>query len=72
MQIAVHYDKVHPARRVDVAEAAARAVVALLRGDPAPPAEAAGAEGRESGQPVGPAGNRPGTGPHHQGRNPHE
>ena len=30
MQIAVHYDKVHPARRVDVAEAAARAVVALL------------------------------------------
>ena len=32
MQIAVHYDKVHPARRVDVAEAAARAVVALLAG----------------------------------------
>ena len=30
MQIAVHYDTVHPARRVDVAEAAARAVVALL------------------------------------------
>ena len=30
MQIAVHYDKVHPARRVDVAEAAARAVVVLL------------------------------------------
>ena len=25
MQIAVHYDKVHPPRRIDVAEAAARA-----------------------------------------------
>lgn len=30
MQIAVRYDKVHPPRRIDVAEAAARAVVALL------------------------------------------
>ncbi|CED92593.1 peptidyl-tRNA hydrolase [Actinomyces succiniciruminis] len=30
MQIAVHYDKVHPPRRIDVAEASARAVVALL------------------------------------------
>lgn len=30
MQIAVRYDKVHPARRVDVAEATARAVVAVL------------------------------------------
>ncbi|MBS6072170.1 MAG: peptidyl-tRNA hydrolase [Actinomyces urogenitalis] len=30
MQIAVRYDKVHPPRRVDVAEATARAVVALL------------------------------------------
>nr|WP_300338938.1 peptidyl-tRNA hydrolase [Actinomyces sp.] len=30
MQIAVRYDKVHPPRRVDVAEAVARAVVALL------------------------------------------
>ena len=31
MQIAVHYDKVHPPRRIDVAEAAARAVVAQQR-----------------------------------------
>ena len=38
MQIAVHYDKVHPPRRIDVAEAAARAVVALL----AAPASAPG------------------------------
>ena len=30
MQIAVRYDKVRPPRRIDVAEAAARAVVALL------------------------------------------
>ncbi|MDO4901674.1 peptidyl-tRNA hydrolase [Actinomyces sp.] len=30
MQIAVHYDKVHPPRRIDVAEAAARAVVSVL------------------------------------------
>ena len=30
MQIAVRYDKVHPPRRIDVAEAAARAVVSLL------------------------------------------
>ena len=38
MQIAVRYDKVHPPRRIDVAEAAARAVVALL----AAPASAPG------------------------------
>ena len=38
MQIAVRYDKVHPPRRIDVAEAAARAVVALL----ASPASAPG------------------------------
>lgn len=30
MQIAVRYDKVHPPRRIDVAEATARAVVTLL------------------------------------------
>ena len=38
MQIAVRYDKVRPPRRIDVAEAAARAVVALL----AAPASAPG------------------------------
>lgn len=37
MQIAVHYDKVHPARRVDVAEATARAVVTLLDSPQAQP-----------------------------------
>ncbi|WP_103063440.1 peptidyl-tRNA hydrolase [Actinomyces qiguomingii] len=37
MQIAVHYDKVHPPRRIDVAEAAARAVVALLAAPEAAP-----------------------------------
>lgn len=37
MQIAVHYDKVHPPRRIDVAEAAARAVVALLASPQAAP-----------------------------------
>lgn len=37
MQIAVRYDKVHPARRVDVAEAAARAVVQLLASPQAAP-----------------------------------
>lgn len=37
MQIAVRYDKVHPARRVDVAEAAARAVVILLASPEAAP-----------------------------------
>ena len=37
MQIAVHYDKVHPPRRIDVAEAAARAVVALLASPRAAP-----------------------------------
>ena len=34
MQIAVRYDKVHPPRRIDVAEAAARAVVSLLAAKP--------------------------------------
>ncbi|SDM94296.1 peptidyl-tRNA hydrolase [Actinomyces ruminicola] len=37
MQIAVHYDKVHPPRRIDVAEASARAVVALLAAPEAAP-----------------------------------
>ncbi|MDU0348597.1 peptidyl-tRNA hydrolase [Actinomyces sp. MRS3W] len=37
MQIAVHYDKVHPPRRIDVAEATARAVVALLAAPQAAP-----------------------------------
>lgn len=37
MQIAVRYDKVHPPRRIDVAEAAARAVVALLASPEAAP-----------------------------------
>lgn len=37
MQVAVHYDKVHPARRVDVAEATARAVVTLLDSPQAQP-----------------------------------
>lgn len=37
MQIAVHYDKVHPPRRIDVAEAAARAVVTLLASPQAAP-----------------------------------
>lgn len=37
MQIAVRYDKVHPARRVDVAEATARAVVTLLDSPQAQP-----------------------------------
>ncbi len=37
MQIAVSYDKVHPARQVDVAEAAARAVVQLLAAPQAAP-----------------------------------
>lgn len=37
MQIAVHYDKVHPARRIDVAEATARAVVSLLASPMAAP-----------------------------------
>ena len=37
MQIAVRYDKVRPPRRIDVAEAAARAVVALLASPPAAP-----------------------------------
>ncbi len=40
MQIAVHYDKVHPSRQVDVAEATASAVVTLL----ASPQAAAGGE----------------------------
>ncbi|WP_172192444.1 peptidyl-tRNA hydrolase [Actinomyces faecalis] len=40
MQIAVRYDKVHPPRRVDVAEATARAVVALLASPEAAPAGA--------------------------------
>lgn len=37
MQIAVHYDKVDPARRIDVAEATARAVVTLLASPEAAP-----------------------------------
>jgi len=37
MQIAVRYDKVHPPRRIDVAEAAARAVVSLLASPAAAP-----------------------------------
>ena len=37
MQIAVRYDKVRPPRRIDVAEAAARAVVALLASPRAAP-----------------------------------
>lgn len=37
MQIAVRYDKVHPPRRVDVAEAVGRAVVALLASPQAAP-----------------------------------
>ena len=37
MQIAVRYDKVHPPRRIDVVEAAARAVVALLASSRAAP-----------------------------------
>lgn len=37
MQIAVRYDKVHPARQVDVVEAAARAVVQLLASPQAAP-----------------------------------
>ncbi|WP_325132871.1 peptidyl-tRNA hydrolase [Actinomyces weissii] len=37
MQIAVRYDKVHPPRQVDVAEAAARAVVTLLASPQAAP-----------------------------------
>lgn len=37
MQIAVRYDKVHPPRRIDVAEAAARAVVCLLASPAAAP-----------------------------------
>ena len=65
-------DQAPDPREVELLRERARAVVALLRGDPALPAEVAGTKGRESEQPVGPAGNRPGTGPHHQGRNPHE
>ena len=51
----------------------ARAVVALLRGDPAPPArEAAGPDGPDrSGRAVGSAGPAPGPAPT-QGRNPYE
>ena len=37
MQIAVRYDKVHPPRRIDVAEAVARAVVSLLASPAAAP-----------------------------------
>lgn len=37
IQITVRYDKVHPSRRIDVAEAAARAVVALLASPEAAP-----------------------------------
>ena len=37
MQIALHYDKVRPARRIDAAEAAARAVVRLLADQRAAP-----------------------------------
>ncbi|WP_136193603.1 peptidyl-tRNA hydrolase [Actinomyces procaprae] len=37
MQIAVHYDKVRPPRRIDVAEATARAVVSLLAAAEAAP-----------------------------------
>lgn len=37
MQVAVRYDKVHPPRRVDVAEAVGRAVVALLASPQAAP-----------------------------------
>ncbi|SPT53201.1 Uncharacterised protein [Actinomyces bovis] len=37
MQIAVHYNKVHPPRQVDVAEATARAVVMLLASPQAAP-----------------------------------
>ncbi|MCL3776879.1 MULTISPECIES: peptidyl-tRNA hydrolase [unclassified Actinomyces] len=37
MQVTVRYDKVHPSRRVDVAEATARAVVALLASPEAAP-----------------------------------
>lgn len=44
MQIAVHYDKVDPARRIDVAEATARAVVTLL----ASPEAAAGGPWHEA------------------------
>ena len=66
-------DQAPDPREVELLRERAHAVVALLRGDPAPPAEAAGAERRgRAEQPVGSAGTRPGTGPHHQGRNPHE
>ncbi|MGK2349188.1 peptidyl-tRNA hydrolase [Actinomyces sp. W5033] len=37
MQVTVRYDKVHPSRRIDVAEATARAVVALLASAEAAP-----------------------------------